>query len=145
MRFSKKAQAEVVGLLVIVILLLFVGVIFLRFYLIKPDTSYASSRSSLEAGNVLNALIQVHIKGIPFADSVDDCYSDPVACQSLEGELSALFTAILKPGQQYTFSVSSEGVDVVAVESQNGCATGIVSTYSFIESGVFYDARVRLC
>ena len=145
MRLSKKAQSEVVGLLVIVILLIFVGVIFLRFYLIKPDTSYASSRASLEAGNVLNALMQVHIQGIPFAEYTDQCYSDATACQGLRLELNALLKEILKPGQKYGFTVVSGGSDVMHVASQNPCTTGIVNTYSFIENGIFYDASLRLC
>ena len=142
MRITKKGQSEVVGLLVIVILLLFVGMIFLRFYVAQPSTSLSHSRQSIEASNTLNALMKVHIQREPFAAHADACNSDGNLCGGLKTEVEAILGYILKQGQKYSFTLSTGAKTLIEI---NQCTTGIVSTYSFIESNVFYDTTLKIC
>tara|TARA_Y100000310_G_scaffold1020_6_gene1474 strand:+ start:821 stop:1249 length:429 start_codon:yes stop_codon:yes gene_type:complete len=142
MKLLKKGQGEIVGLLVIVLLLLFVGIIFLRFYIAQPSTSLSHSRQSIEASNALNALMKVSINGEPLTAHTDACNSDKNLCDGLQNEIEAILGYILKQGQKYSFTLSTGAKTLIEISQ---CTTGIVSTYSFIEANIFYDVTLKIC
>ena len=138
----RKGQAEMVGLMVIVILLLFIGLIFLKFYLLQPSFSPVASRQSIEAGNLLNALTHVSFQGNTFSVAVQLCANDQNTCQLLEQDLTSFFQTVLLPQQHYQFTLSTEGTPLLALGL---CTEGIARSSGFLESNTFYDLSLKLC
>ena len=139
---SSRGQAEVVGLLVIVLLLLFIGVIFLRFYLLDSGASLSSTRQHLDAQHLLQGIIHLDYSGKPFAVVVADCHLDPSFCFAFTNILTDIFTTVLRHGTTYQFMVIAEEDVVLRIGT---CERGIVSTSTVSVADTFYDLRLRLC
>ena len=138
----RRGQAEVVGLLVIVLLLLFIGVIFLRFYLLDAGSSLASTRQHLDTQQLLQGITRLDYQGTSFAAAVADCHLDAASCSFLTTMLADLFTTVLRPGTTYQFTVLAEEDAVLRIGT---CERGIVSTATVSFQDAFYDLRLRLC
>lgn len=138
----KKAQAEMVGLLVIVLLLLFIGIIFLRFYLLQPSTSLDASRQNLDGQHLLQGLPYLSFTGILFPSFVQECHATADRCTVLQDELETFFTLVLPAGRQYFFSLSTEENELLHLGT---CLRGIASTSTFSEEDTFYTMTLRLC
>jgi len=133
---------EVVGLLVIVIFLLVIGLIVLRFS-IKPDsTTAADSRSSLESTRLLQALVLTTIQDKSFEDHVVACSQTASVCNDFRLQLESIFSVILKKGELYSFYIVYEDQNILQIEQ---CPVGVISSYSFVASGGFYETKLRLC
>lgn len=138
----KRGQMEMVGLLVIVILLLVLGVIFLKFMLVPKSTTLADSRSSLESTRLLQALVLTTIQDKSFQEHAVDCSRDSTACTVLRQEIGTIFTLLLKKGQKYSFYLLYQDQNILRLEQ---CTVGVVSSYPFTAAGGFYEVQLRLC
>ena len=141
-RGYRKGQSEAVGLLVIVILMIFIGFIYLRFSLRGGGNDYQSVRQSIEARGLLHALLQLETNGMNFQDEVAACYYDSTQCLSLEQKIQDIFQAILQG--DYNYHLILTGEDRALVDKGN-CQQGIVSRVPFTFEGVFYEGTLVLC
>ena len=140
---AKKGQMEVMGLLVIVILLLFLGMIYLRFSVKGSNASLADVRGSIEASHLLSALLWVDLEEGSVKERILACSHDNTGCQTLTNDLVELFSVSLKKEEKYTFSVLDEDKNVLF--EIGTCGRGVVTTYHFLEEGAFFEARLTLC
>lgn len=138
----KRGQMEMVGLLVIVLLLLVLGVIFLKFLLTPTSSTLADSRSSLESTRLLQALVLTTIQGKSFQEHALACSGDSAACTTLRQEIESIFTLLLKKGQKYSFYLLYNDQNILRLEQ---CTLGVVSSYPFTAAGGFYEVQLRLC
>ena len=138
----KKGQMEVVGLLVIVIFLLVIGLLVLHFSIQPKSTTAADSRSSLESTRLLQALVLTTIQGKSFEEHVVACSQTTSACNDLRLQLDSIFSVILKKGELYSFYLVYEDQNILQIEQ---CPLGVISSYPFVASGGFYEAKLRLC
>ncbi len=140
-----RGQSEVIGLLVIVIILVFLGLIYLGFSNIAQSVSYGDERTSIEAENALKALMKVNIEGYDgktLEDMVVDCGNDFNKCEMLEMALKKAYNVILRPGTEFSFFVQRDEEEVFAIGS---CDLGLFSSYTIVENGVVYEAKLKLC
>jgi len=73
---SKKAQIEVMGLMVIVLILVFVILIALKFFLVPKTNTEEIQRQSIQASNMLNAIIRSNTEdGSTVTKKIVECYN----------------------------------------------------------------------
>ena len=142
---GKRAQTEVIGLLVIVILLVFFGLIYLGFASMKDSNGLESLRTNIEGENALNALMKVKMgdyEGMTVEEMIIKCSVDSEGCRMLEEGIARAYEVILRPGVEYGFKAFREDEEI---HGFGNCEVGIVSSYIFIEDGVAYEAALKLC
>ena len=137
-----RGQAEVIGLLVIVLLLVVAGLFLLRLSIQPPSTTLTDTRSSLESTRLLQALALTTIQDKSFQEHVVACSAGENACIFLRQEIEAIFKIILKKGQKYSFFLVYEDSNILSLDH---CPVGVLSTYPFALQGGFYEAKLRLC
>lgn len=141
-RKMKRGQMEMVGLLVIVLLLLVLGVIFLKFMVVPKSTTLADSRSSLESTRLLQSLVLTTIQGKSFQEHAAACADDSATCPVLRQEIETIFNLILREGQKYSLYLLYQDQTVLQIEQ---CTVGVISSYPFTAFGGFYEVQLRLC
>ncbi len=141
---ASKAQTEIVGLLVIVILLIFLALIYIGFTAIKQDSLLPSLRTNIEVDNTLKALMKVPVG--QNAESVEEllisCSLGLEGCVGLEDGVKEVLGVILKPNQAFSFVGVADDEEIV---SFGVCEYGIVASYSFIKNSVFYESKLKIC
>lgn len=141
----KIGQTEIIGLLVIVLILLFLAVIYIRFSISKPKSMLPEIRKNIEISNLIGATVKYRAGGTIFIESVEDCYEQGAGsggCAAVIGFLERVFGAVLRPGQGYKFIIRAENREILAL---GGCDRGIIGNYVFTKNNVFYEASLRLC
>lgn len=129
----RKGQTEILGFLVIVLLLLFVGIFFLYFSLRAEPETLQDSVVELQLNNLMNAVTQYSVcedadlEDVMVAcnDNRRICNED--SCSLMENELLAIFDELglesdtfeLKLGDFYTFGACS-GEKIVASKPLKG-------------------------
>jgi len=142
---TRKAQSEVIGLLVIVIILIFMGLIYLGFSNILDSGSLGDERQSIEAENALKALMNVEMDGYEgktLEDFIVDCNIEFNACETMEEALKEAYRVILRPETEFSFFANVDGEEIYSFGS---CDLGLFSSYVFVRDGVSYEARLKLC
>tara|TARA_Y100000310_G_scaffold340265_1_gene435405 strand:- start:2639 stop:3121 length:483 start_codon:yes stop_codon:yes gene_type:complete len=142
---TRKGQTEVMGLLVIVILLVFLGLIYLGFVMSKGPGELSTIRTNIEAENSLKAVMNVNLDDIDdksVVDMVVDCGYDAQKCNLLENALKDVFGVILKPEEDFSYSVAMDEDEILAF---GNCELGIVSRYAFIKDGIYYESSLKIC
>ena len=91
-----KAQSEIMGLMVVVMLILALFVIFVRFSLLKPASLTDELRTNVETTNLLRAMMKTTINSETVQNMVIQCYNTAGTFTDLEQELQAIFQATLK-------------------------------------------------
>ncbi|MBT4576970.1 hypothetical protein HOB91_01410 [Candidatus Woesearchaeota archaeon] len=140
----RKGQSEVIGLMVIVLILIFMGVLYLGFANLAGNDTLASQRVGIETENALNAVLRVNLENYDdktIQDLIVEC-GGGFDCNQLENALKEVYTAVLKPGTTFSYWVLMEDEEIYATST---CQIGIVSSYVFVRDGIFYEAKLRLC
>ncbi len=137
-----RGQAEVLGLLFLVILVIFAGFLYLRFAARGEGSEYADVRQSMEASSLLRALLQFESRGESFEGWVEECAVEAGACEELEERVEEIFGDVLRDGEDYLFVLRMEGEELVRT---GDCTKGIVSTVPFTQEGELYEATLTLC
>ena len=137
----KKAQTEIMGLIIIVILIVFIGLIALRFMAFDGDSSLKDTTLSIKANNLINALTKVEIDENSFKENVYDCCTSSCSAtfvtdveniiqNSLEGEYSLIISR-------------EDGSECSQIGS---CNAGISSSKYFLrQHGEKFDVRLIIC
>ncbi len=136
----KRGQTEVIGLVVIVFLLVMIGVIYLKFALSKGEKMLPEVRNSLEANNMLNALIKANIEDKRFIELVDECYRSE-DCEGLEVKIMDILKDGLQ-GKRYEFIVEAENSNFI---DMGDCDFGISASFPFTKGGIYYEASLKIC
>lgn len=137
-----KGQTEILGLLMIVILLLVLGMIYLRFATLTQTQLNPSLRSNIETTNLLQALMNLHIGGPSIKEMSVSCSQDPSTCPAFEKLLTEALYANLDPSETFTFTLAGNEKELIAMKY---CTRGIVTTFPFVKDGVYFDSALTIC
>jgi len=146
---KKKGQTELIGLMVIVLLLIFLGMVYIGFVSFKESSVLPTIRANIEAENALKSVMKVKIQDDVFyggnmtiEELMVACSDDTSMCVVLEDALEEVYNVVLKPTEDFSFSfyTGDEKVYEFGV-----CGLGVVASYSFIKDYVFYEAKLKLC
>ena len=139
---ARKGQTEVVGLLIIVILLIFIGYIYLQFSIAGKDDGYEDVRQSIYASGFLRALLDYNGGGEGFQELVSYCYYDASECDSLRIMVVEVFSGVLKGDEDYKLVLTGDERNILEI---GGCERGVVSRIPYTLEGVFYEGVLMLC
>ncbi len=138
----KRGQVEIMGLLIIVVLLLFAGMIFLRFYLMKPASSLPDLRKNIQVTDMLTAVMHSTYQERRMSEALIICQEEGT-CAAVQQELTQIFRTIVQQGQKYGFLVKKNEEPLFMVA--DGCDIGIVSSYPMTKGEDTYEARLIFC
>ena len=145
----KKAQMEVIGLVIIVILV-FVGILmFVRFVVLAPETSQKTIES-LEANNLLSALLKTttSCNSLSVLDAIKECQQKTTICNQdaciyTKDKIQDIMQASLDVKTDYKLEVLTNNNPLFAM---GDCEKGIASApYSIPSKGITYTIKLKLC
>ena len=134
-----KGQTETMGLMIIVVLLLFLGIIFLSFALRERPNLTPEVRESLQTTYLLTSLLQTTLDNKPIKEHFPDCSND---CSNLKNKLIIILDSAVQPGQNYNFTLSTEDKQLLSIGK---CSKGAISVTSIRRSNIDFTAQLRLC
>jgi hypothetical protein len=110
--FHKKAQTEIIGLVIIVIILSFALIFGLQF-LNKEDNKLQERYLQLNADNLRNAILKTNIcKGITIKDEIVNCENNIVSClencQKLDDKIKEIVSLSVK--NDYEFYINDKKI-----------------------------------
>ncbi|MEK6952763.1 MAG: hypothetical protein AABX29_07145 [Nanoarchaeota archaeon] len=122
---NKKAQIEIMGLMVIVLILVFVILIALKFFLVPKTNTEEIQRQSIQASSMLNAILRSNTEdGSTVTKKIVECYnsagdlerckfmdicpSTGPGCQSPNLEKDILRKAFLKKKYKLAFKAQND-------------------------------------
>lgn len=135
-----KGQTETIGLMIIVVLLLFLGIIFLNFALRERPDLTPEVRESLQTTYLLTSLLQTTLDNQPVKEHFQDCYGNN--CSNLKDNLVIILDSAVQPGQNYNFTLSTEDKQLLSIGK---CSKGAISLTSIRRSNIDFTAQLRLC
>jgi hypothetical protein len=146
-KMDKKAQIEILGLAVLVIVLAIILIIALTFNL-DDDAGKSDVRTGLIANNLLNALIKQEGK-VNFKNLVFECYNNikngqnmEIGCNSLNKEINETVPLMIG-NKKYELRFESDTEEFYKLGS---CKRGIESIkYRFKSNGLTFISSIKLC
>ena len=143
----KKAQIEIVGLLIVVILIVLGGIFYLKFAVLNKKPVEQTSRQNIQATNLINALMNIRLCDNKFTmkESLILCGNkellcDEDACNYIKDQLKLIDDNI---DYKHSFYVKKDQDKIINIE---GCEEGIASpASSFSDKGTYYEAYLLLC
>ena len=139
----KKGQAEIFGLIIIVILLIFAFLFFVKTR--QDDSSTMTIRSNFRANNLLNAIVNldadVGADRVAMKEMLKTCLSDG-NCDSETIILGEIFKETLMESEKYEFEATGPRYGFVLPDPSD-CTEGI--TASPIRLPGSYVFRLKLC
>tara|TARA_Y100000034_G_C6630397_1_gene275191 strand:- start:51 stop:476 length:426 start_codon:yes stop_codon:yes gene_type:complete len=139
----KKGQAEIFGLVIIMVLLIFALIFFVKIQ--QEDTSNVAVRSNFRANNLLNAIVNLDVEE-PNVDNMKDWLrkcnkaDKSVDCDNLRTELEAIFEATLLGSEKYHFDIDGS---FAPVAKRGTCDVGISASPVRLPGP--YTFNLRLC
>tara|TARA_Y100000310_G_scaffold141285_1_gene140709 strand:+ start:94 stop:537 length:444 start_codon:yes stop_codon:yes gene_type:complete len=143
----RKGQVDIFGLLLIIIMIVFIGVIIIALMLARPAEDNDVFLSS-KASNMVNSLVKASSCGGTLEDAMVACcegtgYCLIDACEFVEGEINKINLG------------SKEDINLLLTRFEDGadcglarvsCEFGITSSGFLLQSEFgSYDVRVQLC
>jgi len=131
----KKAQIEIIGLVIIVVLLVFIAIFALSF-MIKPmqhDNSLLKIKANALRASILKTDIcnQVSVK-----DEIENCidgYNECGSCDKLKQDINDMITNSLEANEKYSFVVSNDyGGSFINI---NNCVDSITAVSQNLRNG----------
>ena len=144
----KKGQAEIFGLIIIVLLLLFALLFFIKIR--QEDTSSVTLRSNFRVNNLLNAILKATVvdsngREVPMKELLRKCLEDANDnCNDEEEELRGIFEKTLMQTEKYEFKgfIANNADPKIDLHERGNCEEGIsASPYNFPG----YNFRLNLC
>ena len=140
---SKKGQTEMIGLVIIMLLLLAIGIVFIKFSVSGKDDNLYELRTNIETANLLKAMLKVDADGMNIGDMIIECENDNAKCNKPRQIINDIMNKALKPGSSYKFIASAENRDFLDLGS---CETeGIFSSQPYVRQGVYVDNKLKIC
>ncbi len=137
-----KGQTETMGLMIIVVLLLFLGIIFLSFALReKPDLT-SEVRESVQATSLLTAMLQTTIDNKQLKEQFFDCYISKEYCSTLANKTASILDLAVQQGQRYNFTLSTEDKNLFSIGT---CSKGAISVTTVRRADTDFKIELRLC
>lgn len=144
----KKAQTEIIGLVVIVTIIIIAVVLFIRLSVLKPTSHSSTSIESIEANNMLNALLKTSVCDISIQEAIQQCSQkinicDQEPCAYTVEKIKEILQASLDEKTDYSFIALADSNPIIKIES---CKTGIsASPFSLPSRGTVYTINFKLC
>ena len=147
---KRKGQAEMFGLVIIVVLLIFALLFFVKIK--QNDSSNVVLRSNFRANNLLNTIMDVNLEseGNPsLKELLKKCVNinddSSGVCSAAKGNLTEIFGKTLLPSEKYYFAGSNSlnGPILFDVASSEGCDEGITASPVILPNN--YVFQLKLC
>ena len=143
----RRGQTEIMGLMVIVMILIFGGMIYISLINNPGSDAKTSLRTNVIAENALKSIMRVRMENYgdkSVEELVVDCHSNSLVCNQLEYAVSDAFGIVLRPGTNFTFAATYIDDDNTFV-AWGLCDIPIVSRYIFVKDGNSYEIKLELC
>src|SRR3989344_2389321 len=136
MKIKNKGQAEIVGLVVVVLLLIFALIFFIKVRSGDDDNETQLIRANFKVNSALNALMKISVGDKQMKDLIDDCVLGTNACEGdlrnkLEHYLEDSENGLFKD-KKYQFIISREQDDLISLGS--GCKENITASPFFVRN-----------
>ena len=135
----KKAQVEIIGLMLIIILLTVLAVIFLRLTL-KPPTTTSEARQSIIASATIDSIVKTSYNDKTFENLIFSCYEGS-DCQILDKEITKIMQKLM-PNKQFYLVFTSE--DQIFLELGQNCL-GIQANNNYVINSIPIKISLKLC
>ncbi|MFH1456342.1 MAG: hypothetical protein ABIF40_05335 [archaeon] len=151
---KKRAQMEIFGFLVIVILLVVVGVIYLKFAMTPSEDVLSEARTNIEVSNFLSSIMAyTPCPGNSLEDAVKNCENNGQtcgqdACNLLENELlSALnaYNSAVWGGKYDGYTLNIELSEPISIMQGDCFNTVLADSYKISTSGGLIQVYMQLC
>lgn len=130
---KNKGQSEIIGLVIIVLILIIVGLIFLKFYLNKGKGNN-DSFSNVKANNLVNAIKLVTICNDNMVDAIIACCNQKEFCRRDSCELvEESIREIIESSLEEDVYFEAKQQDNLCLSINEDCS-GITSTENFIRN-----------
>jgi len=138
----KKAQIEIMGLVMIVILLVLIAVFALSFML-KPKQE-SNDILKIKANALRSSLLKTSLCGsVTLKDEIENCidgYNECIECRSLRQEIINMIKGSLENNEKYNFIVhEDEGGDFINI---NNCVNNITAVSQNLRNG---NVNLMIC
>lgn len=144
----KKAQTEMIGIVMIIILLAVIGLVFLYFAL-KPDEGFEDLRSNIQVNNLIIAMMKTNLNECEHSiketivEYYNNCPNGKICGDKECGYLKDEVENILKMNfEKYEFRVVADNQDLIKIGS---CVGGIASNYIIHEENKDFLAVLKQC
>lgn len=142
----KKGQAELLGLVMIVILLIFALLFFVKIK--QDDQTSVTLRSSFRANNLLNAIMNVNLDDSSkqeLKQLLKNCADRPIDCSTVKSYLEDIFEKTLLSNEKYEFDIrKGEGNSpALHVNKRGDCEEGVTASPVFLPND--YVFQLKLC
>ena len=123
-KMEKKGQAEIIGFAIIVLLLIFAFIFFVRIKLGEEDTDTRLIRTNLRANSALNALMKVNVDDKrQMKDLVEDCLEDRGECSDAKGNFTYHLSSIFE--DDFNLSIDGGRKEILSPTIGKDCRRGI--------------------
>ncbi|MBI2508231.1 hypothetical protein HYV89_04735 [Candidatus Woesearchaeota archaeon] len=138
----KRGQAEIIGLVIVVLLLVFALIFFVKIKGFEDDNESRLIRSNLRANSALNALMKVHIENDKkqMKDLVDDCITASKDCDSVERKLREALLYAFEDNINYNLTVYRG--DVADISLGRTCKSSINASPFIIRSNGKVELKI---
>lgn len=140
----KKAQMEMFGLVIIVVLIVVIALFALRFMFIGRGTSGNKDQVlSIKANNLINALLKVSVNGNDIKQDIGSCCVSNINCASIENKIEEIIENSIE--ENYEFTALSNDQECFVI-NKGQCEFG-VSSSSYIDNidGIKHEFSILLC
>lgn len=112
----KKAQTELIGLAIIIVIIIFVALLYFRFSSSPGSTNNIDLNYNSQAFNLILSLMRTTVANstISMQDLLERCYEDPTStlnalttCDLAEQEIIKIMNSTLVPPQTYNLAVTN--------------------------------------
>lgn len=136
----KKAQIEMIGLLLIVLLLSVLIIFFVRFALRPSTDSTTQTRQSIIASAAIDSIVKTSLNDKTFESLIYECYTGS-NCDILKQELNKIMSSLM-PNKQFYYTFNSD--NKVFLELGKNCL-GIQANNVYIINSVPISISLKLC
>jgi len=126
--------------LVIVVLLLFLGIIFLVFKANKQESLYSDIRTNTKAANILNAIIKVDYNGKRLSYGLLEC-SKTKDCNGVKSRIESIMQLLKETN--YNFKLKNKDSEILNIGKCEG--NKISYNYPLVLEGNELNINLALC
>ena len=136
----KKAQTEMMGLVILVLLIVIAAIFAIRFMFFNQEDSFPELKLQLQADNLRNALLNLNIEDKVFSDIVLQCCESN--CDFFKVEAPKLIEYSL-PSQKYELELSKGPQN--CYKTDKTCIKKVVSSSNIQKNTDNYNLVISLC